>query len=44
MQDSGILNADEFKSLISTTPFKNEEQRQRALDVVDFMNKYKEED
>lgn len=44
MQNSGILNADEFKSLIKTTPFKNEEQRQRALDVVDFMNKYKEED
>lgn len=43
LRDNNMLNSGELEGLIRATPFKNEEQRQRALDTVDYMNKYKEE-
>ena len=44
LRDNNMLNSGELEGLIRATPFRDEEQRQRALDTVDYMLKYKEEE
>lgn len=44
LRDNNILSSGEFESLIRAAKYDNEEQRQRALDTLDYMLKYKEEE
>lgn len=43
LRDNNMMSAEELKGLMKATKFDSEEQRQKALDIVDYMNKYKEE-
>lgn len=44
LRDHNMMSKGEFESLIKATPFRDEEQKTKALGVLEYMQKYQEEE